>query len=61
LRGQWEQLENSKILKKLGVFTCEFSVENFKTWEKNYDTVKLEIKDDTVELVEKIIRIGEKG
>jgi uncharacterized protein (TIGR00661 family) len=61
LRGQWEQLENSKILKKLGIFTSEFSVENFKTWEKNYDTVKLEIKDDTVELVEKIIRIGEKG
>ncbi len=61
LRGQWEQIENSKILKNLGIFTSEFSVENFKTWEKNYDTVKLEIKDDTVELVEKIIRIGEKG
>ena len=54
-------MENSKVLKKLGVFTSEFSVENFKTWEKNYDAVKLEIKDDTVELVEKIIRIGEKG
>jgi uncharacterized protein (TIGR00661 family) len=61
LKGQFEQEFNSKILSSRGVFTGEFTTENFKLWIDNLQVSNLEIGDDIERLLKRIEDIYEKG
>jgi uncharacterized protein (TIGR00661 family) len=59
LKGQVEQIINSKKLKKIGIYTGKFNSDNIKIWISNYKEVKYEWENPIKELVKKIIKIYE--
>ena len=61
LVGQFEQEFNSKILSSGGVFTQNFTSENFKLWIDELQVSNLEIGDDIERLLKRIEDIYEKG
>lgn len=54
IRGQYEQICNAIALRKLGVFTQEFSEESLKRWIEGYGPIRYEWENPISEIADKI-------
>jgi uncharacterized protein (TIGR00661 family) len=61
IKGQYEQLCNSVLLKKMGVLTDKFSKESLNNWINYYKEINYQWEDPTKDIIEKIIKIHEKS
>lgn len=59
IKGQYEQIYNSKQLSKIGIYTKEFTEENLEKWLKNKSSVIYDWKNPIDNIIKKIIKIGE--
>ena len=61
IKGQYEQLCNSEMLKDMGVFTEPFSKQAIAKWVGEYESAEYEWENPIEEIVEKIIRFNEEN
>ena len=61
IKGQYEQLCNAISLKKMGVLTEKFTKDFIYDWIKHYKEINYKWEDPTKEIIQKIIKIHEKG
>lgn len=54
IKGQYEQLCNSKSLKKMGIFIKELNTKNISKWISDYETIEYNWVDPIEEILKKI-------
>ena len=61
IKGQYEQLCNAISLRKMGVFTENFTKDFIYDWINHYNKINYKWEDPTNEIIQKIIKIHEKS
>jgi uncharacterized protein (TIGR00661 family) len=54
IRGQYEQICNAIALRKLGIFTKEFSEESLFQWIREYNSIRYDWENPIAEIADKI-------
>lgn len=54
VKGQFEQIENAKVLKDMGVYTSELTSENLNIWLNNYQKIKYNWINPIKNIIDKI-------